>query len=473
METRVRFAPSNTGWLHVGGARTAIFNWLFAKNTGGKFLLRIEDTDRNRSKDEFTEEILESLKWLGIYPDENVVFQSKNISRHQELAEKLLKSKKAYRCFCTPEELEKQKEKSRINKTSYNYDRTCYKLSEEEIQDKLDHGLKYAVRFKMPDGETSFSDGGRTRTTNNKEIEDFVILRSNSTPTYQIAVVADDLNMGITHIIRGDDHLTNTFKQINLYRAIDKTPPQFFSVPLIYGPDKKKLSKKHGAVSITEYKKSGILPEPFFNFLTLLGWSPGDDREIFSVEDLIKVFSLERINPSPAVFDQKKLEWLNAGYISSMPENKLLEFVYEYNKDSDLIKIMSGFEQDYILQVITLIKTRLKSLVGIEQFIGYFFSDPEEYDPKTVKKRWKEKSPEIVKKMIPLFEELDNFTAGGIESVLQVFVEKEELKGGEIIHPLRLALSGMGAGPGLFEMMEVLGKETVLRRLNTALEKIK
>src|SRR5881628_831409 len=317
---RVRFAPSPTGFLHVGGARTALFNWLFARRHGGTFVLRIEDTDQERSTEGSVRTILEGLGWLGVDWDEGPFFQSRNVQAHRALALRLLEERKAYYCFCSAADLEARRAAAEKAGSAWKYDRLCVKLSPEEARRRLQGGESAAVRFLVPEGTVAWDDLVHGPTSfESAVLEDIVLLRSNGSPTYNLSCVSDDVAMRVTHVIRGDDHISNTPKQILLYRAAGAEPPRCAHLPLILGPDKKRLSKRHGAVAVTEYREAGYLPEALFNFLALLGWSPGDGREFLPREDLIRVFSLEGVGKKSAVFDEQKLEWLNSRYIHAMP----------------------------------------------------------------------------------------------------------------------------------------------------------
>jgi len=460
-QTKVRFAPSPTGYLHIGGARTAIFNWLYARKNRGKFLLRIEDTDVERSDREMTSGILKSLDWLGLQWDDDIIYQSNNIEQHKKLAYKLLDERKAYQCFCTKDELALKKERTKEEKRAYKYDRTCLNLTKNKKEELISSGKKYAVRFLVPEGKTIFKDEiyGEIE-FNNEEIEDFVILRSDGTPTYQLAVVHDDNMMGITHVIRGDDHLSNTPKQIMLYEALGVPVPYFAHLPLILGSDKKRLSKRHGAVSVLEYKNKGYLPEALFNYLSLLGWSPGDDREIMSREDIIKSFSFAGISKKSAVFDEVKLEWMNSEYISAMETERLYEKCLEMDKD-----YFAGKDKNYLLKVLDLIKPRLRRLDQVKNFSFYFYEDPKEYNAKSVKKYWRKNTAELLDAVFNDIEKLESFEADKIEEAVRRRAEKSGVSAAKLIHPIRICLTGSHVSPGLFEVMNVLGKEKVVSRI--------
>ncbi len=470
---RVRFAPSPTGYLHVGGARTAFFNFLFARHHNGKFLLRIEDTDLERSDAEMTEAIFRSLRWLNLDWDEEPVSQSSCTDRHRDVCRKLVETGWAYRCFCSPEELREKREKSQKETGEYRYDRRCLGLSDDDVQDRLNRGMSYAIRFHVPEGETTFDDAVRgTVTVQNKEMDDFILLRSDDTPVYQMAVVVDDHDMGITHVIRGDDHLSNTPKQILIYQAMNWEVPVFAHLPMILGPDKKRLSKRHGATSVEEYKKAGYLPQAMINFLALLGWSLGDDREIMSINEMIEHFSLDRVSKNPAVWDEAKLTWMNGQYIYGMSEDELVGPVIDHLKVGGLIDesfMLSG--RDYILGFIRLMKERVKTLGDFVEKGRYFFQDPDAYEENAVNKHWRKESvEERLKHLETELQTVDSWNAQGLEQVIRGLAEKLGVGAGKLIHPLRLALTGAGASPGIFELMEVLGRERVMRRLHKAID---
>src|SRR5918911_358142 len=327
---RVRFAPSPTGYLHVGGARTALFNWLYARKCGGQFLLRIEDTDKARSTEESTRAIFEGLRWLGLLWDEDVVFQADNVAQHRADAERLLATGKAYRCFCTPAELDERRKAAEAAGEAFRYDRRCDRLSAGEVQRRVSASVPHVVRVRIPDGETSWEDlvDGRITFPNADIGEgDFIILRSDGTPIYNMAVVSDDIAMRVTLVMRGDDHISNTPKQILLYEALGAPLPRFAHLPMIHGPDGKKLSKRHGATAVADYQHLGILPQAMRNFLALLGWSPGHDIEIMTVDELIRLFSVDGLSKHAAVFDMKKLEWMNGQHLSLMSAAQLLPIV--------------------------------------------------------------------------------------------------------------------------------------------------
>ncbi len=469
-EIRVRFAPSPTGPLHIGGVRTAIFNWILAKKGNGEFYLRIEDTDKERSKKEYTQMIFDNLKLLGIEWNEKPVFQSKNINKHIENVHKLLNEKKAYYCYCTPESLADKRKEFTKKGIPYKYPRICLNLTDEQKEKLESENQPKVVRFLVPEGETEYNDliHGKIR-VNNAEIDDFIILRSNNTPTYQIAVVSDDHYMRITDVLRGDDHLSNTPKQILLFKALGFEVPNFGHLPLIFGVNRKKLSKRFGAVSLDEYINMGILPETMLNFLSLLGWSPGDDREIISKKELIELFSIKGISKNNAIFDIKKLEWMNGKYISSKDNSDLLSEVIPYlvnNKliDEKFIKEKKG----YLLKVIEILKSRIKNLKEFAEYGSYFFKDPSHYDKASEKKYFKDNVKERLLELYTSFDKLEIFNKDTIEKSLRELAKLRNNSAAKYIHPSRLSLTGFSVSPGIFEVMDVLGKKTVLRRLKNA-----
>jgi glutamyl-tRNA synthetase len=486
-EVRVRFAPSPTGFLHVGGARTAIFNWLFARNKGGKFLLRIEDTDPERSKSELTEQILRSMRWLGMEADEPVVYQALNITRHREIANELLKKGKAYYAFETSEELDAKRNDAKARKVQYKYDRASLKLSEDTIKQYLSEGKPYSIRFNVPEGITEFEDLVHGKTTfNNSEIDDFIILRSDGSPIYQIAVVVDDHDMNITHVIRGDDHLSNTPKQIMLYDALEWEKPGFAHLPMILDEQKKKLSKRKDPVAVEDYKEKGYLPEALFNFLTLLGFAPPlntDDNtagnenkssekiEIATREEFIKMFTFERVNKKSAVFDKKKLNWINSEYIKNYDENLLADLVIDDLQKAGIYSpAMAKENRDYVLGVISLMKERVSTIKDFTMFGRYFFTEPDSYNEKALAKYLNPETRTIFEQYFKQLERIENWTAEKLDENLRSFAESRGVKAAGIIHLLRLVLTGIPISPGIFELMVTLGRNKSLSRINRFLE---
>jgi glutamyl-tRNA synthetase len=465
-----RFAPSPTGLLHVGGARTAIFNWLLAKHDGGTFLLRIEDTDERRSSQESLDQILNSLDWLKISWDGSPYFQSQHIERHQQVAQELLEKGKAYRCFCTPERLTEERTKAEKNKKAFLYDRRCRNLDSSEIESNLDKRQPFTLRLQLHSGVTSFNDAVRGMVTvNHAELDDFVIQRSDGSPVYHLAVVVDDHDMAVTHVVRGDDHLSNTPKQILIHKALEWDIPLYAHVPLICGFDGARLSKRHGATAIEDFKERGILPEALFNYLCLLGWAPGDDREIMSREDIIASFSLDRIGKKDAVFDEKKLRWMNGKYLREQDHDHLVDLISQKLTTQDRQKIEK--DRQNFLYLIDLIKTRTQTIDEIIDNIEFYFKDPETYEEKGVNKYFRtDESRDILKRLSASLENLDIFSAENSENVIRDLAESSAMKAGTFIHPLRLALTGKTASPGIFDVIQVLGKQIVTKRIEQAIK---
>lgn len=470
---RVRFAPSPTGDLHVGGVRTALFNWLYARHFNGKFLLRIEDTDRTRSTEAAIDVIFKGLEWLGIDYDEDVVYQSRRIEKHREAVSKLLKGGSAYRCFCDAKALDERREEARRRGKPYKDDHGCLHISDNDSTRRAERGEPFTVRLRVSPEPVSFQDGvhGEIKVYGT-EVDDFIMLRSDGTPTYMIAVVVDDADMGITHIIRGDDHVSNTPKQILLYRALGYPVPQFAHVPLILGNDKRRLSKRHGDTSITSYRENGFLAETMINYIGLLGWSPGDDRNVISRKELLELFDIKGINSSAAVFDEAKLRWLNGQYLG---QTSFEDVEDEVNRFAD-IAVESGAlsevpDRSYLERVWNLVHTRIFSVKKLFSVTLYLFKDPVEYELKGVKKHFrKDGVAERLNAISERFDALDDFNVESIERVVRDLAEELSLGTGKLIHPLRLAVSGSVAGPGLFEMLDVLGKDKVLRRIGKAVD---
>ncbi len=464
-----RFAPSPTGVLHVGGARTAIFNWLLAKGSGGKFLLRIEDTDTKRSTEVSKDQILESLKWLDLNWDGEPVYQSTQGDGYTRVAQNLLASGNAYHCFCSADMLQAERKKAESEKKAFLYDGRCDKLEQEEIDRRLDSGDPYVLRLRIGKGETVFDDYIRGRITiNHAELDDFVILRSNGSAIYHLAVVVDDHNMGVTHVIRGDDHLSNTPKQILIHKALDWPVPKYGHLPLIHGQNGGRLSKRHGASSVEEFRESGYLPDALFNYLCLLGWSPGDEREIFTREELIDIFSLDRINKKNAVFDEKKLKWINGKFISQQSSSSLTKLLEPFLRKDEKQTILE--KGDDFGKLIDLVKTRAQSIPEMYEACTFFFTDPAKYEEKGIEKFFSDPKYQMyLRKIRDCLRDLSPFDMENIEQVIRSQADKIEVKAGELIHPIRLALTGRTVSPGIFDVISILGKETVLRRLDAAI----
>jgi glutamyl-tRNA synthetase len=465
-EVRVRFAPSPTGYLHVGGARTAIFNFLFARAHGGTFLLRIEDTDPVRSRGELAQVILDSLRWLGIESDEPVVYQSDHLQRFHEVAHELIERGAAYHDFTTPEELEALRRASQARREATFRFRADPVRARAEAPARLARGEPYAIRFSAPPSDLEWNDlvHGAVKFAG-AEIEDFVLLRRDGTPTYHLSVVCDDHDMGVTHVLRGDDHISNTPKQILFYRAMNWPLPEFGHVPLILGPDKQRLSKRTGASSVGEFRERGFLSQALFNFLTLLGWSPGaGDREIFTVEELPRVFTVSGIQAKSAVFDVAKLEWMNGEHLRLLNDNQALEYLEEHRGNVSV-------EREYLRRCWPLMKARIRVPRDLFEDHAYLFSDPVRYDPTAAAKHFADASVlELLRAYRDDLSRVNPFDPPNLEAHLRAWCESRQRTAAQLIHPVRLALTGKSVSPGLFELMAVLGRECVLRRLDKALK---
>ncbi|MDQ2929497.1 MAG: glutamate--tRNA ligase [Gemmatimonadota bacterium] len=470
---RVRFAPSPTGYLHVGGARTALFNWLYARQTGGTFLLRIEDTDKARSTDESERAIFEGLEWLGLNWEEQVVHQALGLPRHQRDANFLLETGAAYRCFCTAAELEVMRKEAAARKDSFKYNRRCDRLTPDEIKQRVDAGIPFIVRFRVPEGETAWDDAVHERIAfPNKDIEDFVILRSDGTPIYNLAVVSDDIDMGITLVMRGDDHISNTPKQIQLYRALGKEPPRFAHVPMIHGMDGKKLSKRHGATAVADYQKEGILPGAMVNFLALMGWSPGGDREVMSLEEMIALFSLDGLQKKAAIFDPKKLEWMNGQHLSRISALQLEPRLTPALLAAGVAtQEMLTSRREWYLGLIDLLKVRARTVLDIVRQAAPFFPGKIVYDPEAVEKQWKDRegTKSILSGVQSRLAQVDGWTAESLEAALRALAEERGIPAGKIFQPLRVALTGLTVSPGIFEVLIAMEPELTAKRLRDAL----
>ncbi len=484
---RVRFAPSPTGYLHLGGARTALYNWLWARKTGGVFILRIEDTDVERSSEASVQEILDGLRWLGLNWDEGPFFQSENIPQHQEAAQKLLGSGHAYRCFCTKEQLEEQRKEAGNKRVAFMYDGRCRDLSRERIESNLQGGVPFVIRFRVqrdPGSIVTFEDAvyGRME-KRGQDIEDFVIVRSDGRPLYILSNAVDDALDSITHVIRGADGIANTPKQVLIYDALGIDPPVFAHMPLTLDNKKAKLSKRsHGeVVTVAYYRQHGFLPWALCNFLALLGWSSADGREFFSTEELIEAFDLPRINRANSIFnyipgdlknwtDPKAIHF-NATYIRTMPLDELIPFVKMELLAAGLWRdSFENGEREWFRKTITLIRARFHTLKDFSKWGRCYFSEDFEFDPKAVKKNLG-KDPQLREYLPDLadrLEKLSHLTMHAAEEVFRSYAEEKAVPAGLLINAARTAVSGTSVGPGLFEMLEALGKDSVVRRLKRA-----
>ncbi|TCO66825.1 glutamate--tRNA ligase [Caldanaerobacter subterraneus] len=470
-EVRVRFAPSPTGSLHIGGARTALFNWLFARHHGGKFILRVDDTDLERSTEESMRGILEGLQWLGIDWDEGPIYQSQRLDEYRKFANKLLEEGKAYYCFCTKEELEEMRKQAEREGRPFMYTGKCRNLTKEQIENYLKEGRKPVIRLKTPrEGKTVVHDIIRGDVEfDNSTIDDFIIMKSDGMPTYNFATVVDDYQMGITHIIRAEEHLSNTPKQILIYEALGVPLPQFAHVSMVLAPDRTKLSKRHGATSVQEFRDQGYLPEAIVNYITLLGWAPLDGEEIFDVRKSIREFSLERVSKNPAVYDVQKLTWINGHYIKSYDLDKLTQAIIPFLQKKGLIG--ENYDYEYIKKIVSVVREREKTLVDIADAMTYYFKEVESYEEKGVQKYFtKEGVVDILKKAAETLKNLEPFNKFTAEEAYRKLVEELGISSSALFHPTRLAISGRTFGPGLFDIMEFLGKEKTVARIERAIK---
>ncbi|MGI8498581.1 MAG: glutamate--tRNA ligase [Gemmatimonadaceae bacterium] len=469
---RVRFAPSPTGYLHVGGARTALFNWLLARKYGGVCLLRIEDTDKARSTDESTRAIFDGLRWLGLNWAEEVVFQGLGLPRHQRDAQLLLERGAAYRCFCTPAELDERRRAAGALKEAFKYDRRCDRLLPAEVDRRVAAGDPFVIRFRIPPGETEWMDLVHDRIAfPNGDIEDFVILRSDGTPIYNMAVVSDDIEMRITLVMRGDDHISNTPKQILLYRALGAELPLFAHVPMIHGLDGKKLSKRHGATAVADYQQEGILPQAMDNFLALLGWSPGHDIEVMSLQEMIDRFDVRGLQKKAAIFDPKKLEWMNGQHLSRTPAADLDQLVTTALISQGMVTAEElASRRSWYLELLDLLKVRARTVQDIVRQAAPYFRDTIEYDPEAASKQWTDRPAaiELLRAIGALLSTVEPWRADTLEQALRVLAEERAVPGGKIFQPLRLALTGMTVSPGIFEVLVAMGRGRTLLRLEQA-----
>ena len=471
---RLRFAPSPTGYLHVGGARTALFNWLYAKKFGGQFLLRIEDTDKARSTDESTRAIFEGLEWLRLLWDEEVVYQGANLERHRADAERMLANGTAYRCFCTQAELAERRAAAEANKESFKYDRRCDRLDKAEVERRVTAGVPFTLRFRVPEGTTAWDDMVHgTIEFPNKDIEDFIILRADGTPIYNMAVVSDDIAMRITLVMRGDDHISNTPKQIMLYRALDAELPRFAHLPMIHGLDGKKLSKRHGATAVGDYQHLGILPGAMLNFLALLGWSPGNDIEVMTLEEMVALFDPAGLQKKAAVFDPKKLEWMNGQHLSRIETGELAAIVSPALEAAGLTTESElDARRAWYLALLELLKVRARTVDDIVRQAGPYFRDDITYDPDAVAKQWKDRpgTAALLSAVHGALAAMPGWEAGTMEETLRALADQLGFgdKAGKLFQPMRVALTGLGVSPGIFDVLIMLGRDRSLARIDAA-----
>ena len=464
----VRFAPSPTGYLHIGGARTALFNWLYAKKNNGTFLLRIEDTDTERSEQKYVDQISDALQWLGLSWDDDVVYQSSNIERHQSVVNSMIENGTAYRCFLTKEELDSLREKSEQNKEVFRVPKTYRDYTESQQQDLVDQGKPFTVRLKIPDGVTEFDDlvYGNIK-VNNSDLDDFIIARSDGTPTYNFVVTIDDSDMNITHVIRGDDHLANTPKQILVYKALGLNVPTFAHLPMILGSDKKRLSKRHAATNVQEYRDKGYTSEAVLNYLSLLGWNPDSEQEIFNLDNLIDSFNLEQVQKKPATFDEKKLLWVSGQHMANISIDIIISELEKLNPNWG-----EGQSNQYKNDVLSLTKDRSKTLTDLMEISDTFFIDHVVYDMGIKDKIWNEVSSQIIDDLLSAINIEDNFDKQTLESIFENLMNQHDLSLGKLMQPVRFALSGLTYGPGIFDTMLLLGKDTCVKRLSESIKEL-
>lgn len=479
---RVRFAPSPTGYLHIGGLRTALYNYLFAKHNKGSFVLRIEDTDRNRFVEGAVDNLISTLNWIGLGfdegPDVNGEFgpymQSQRLDIYKKYANELIENQKAYYCFCTPERLQQLREEQQKQKLPQaKYDKHCLNLADNEIKRNLDSGLPFVIRLNVPQQQKVFFDDIiRERVEfDSANIDDQVLIKSDGFPTYHLANVVDDHFMKITHVIRGEEWLSSTPKHILLYDFFEWEKPVFAHLPLLLNPDRSKLSKRQGDVAVEDYQSKGYLKEALLNFVALLGWNAGDDKEFYYLDELIENFSLERVNKAGAVFDLQKLNWLNAEHLRAKPNEEILSMLRDSIQKSEFKN--QDYSEDYLIQVIEAMKERVSFINELIFNAPYFFKAPDQYEAETVKKRWNTDSAEILKQLSEVYAGIENPRKEDYEKGLKFLAESNQIGVGKIIHPLRLAVSGMGNGPGVYDIVNIIGKEETIIRIKKAIEILK
>ncbi len=480
---RVRFAPSPTGALHVGGARTALFNWLFARHHGGRFVLRSEDTDRERSRPEWERAIMDALSWLGLDwdegPDKGGPYgpyrQSERLDLYRAEAERLLARGDAYLCFCTPEELARRREEALAHGLPPRYDGRCRDLTAGERARLQAEGRRPVIRVRAPGAGTTVVEDltrGAVAFDNDKMLDDFVILKSDGWPTYNFACTVDDHLMRISHVIRAEEHLSNTPRQLHLCRLLGYDPPRFAHVPMILAPDRSKLSKRHGAVAVEEFRAAGYLPEAIVNYLCLLGWSPGDDREIFTLEEAARLFTLERVNRTAAVYDVEKLTWMNGHYLRAADLDRLADLVEPRLAAAGLL---DGERPDrpWLKRVLAAVRDRARTLAEIPDLVSYFFREPDTYEDKGVRKHFQPEAAGLLEEARAVLAGLEPWTVEAIEAAYRGLAARLGIAAGALIHPTRLALTGRTVGPGLFDVIYLLGRERCLERLERAVRFIR
>jgi glutamyl-tRNA synthetase len=482
MSVRVRFAPSPTGYLHVGGLRTALYNYLFVRNKGGKMILRIEDTDRTRFVENAQENLIKSLEWAGITFDEGPGFggevgpyiQSERFDLYTKYANELIENETAYYAFDTAEEIEAMRERQKKAGIAPKYDRTSmknqYTLGEQETKRLLDEGAEKVVRLKVPfNEEIKFKDIIRGDVSvKTKDVDDQILLKSDGFPTYHLANVVDDYLMKITHVIRGEEWLPSTPKHVLLYKSFGWDMPEFAHLPLLLNNNKTKLSKRHGDVAVEDFRQKGYIKEAFVNFVALLGWNPSGDNEIHSMQYLIEHFNLEKVNKGGAIFDRPKLLWMNSLYLRNQSNEEIFEMLENPLKDAGILK-----SKEYVLQVINLLKERISFAIDLIEFADYMWDKPQSYDPQYKLKQWKDDTPELVLPAISLFKDVTNWDYDTLHKIVEDYLNQKGVGFGKLMNPLRLMITGKSVGAGMFETMVILGKEECLERFDIFMEKLK
>ncbi|MBT3514489.1 MAG: glutamate--tRNA ligase [Nitrospina sp.] len=463
-QVRVRFAPSPTGYLHIGGVRTALFNWLFARHHKGKFILRIEDTDASRSTEDSIGEIIESMKWLGLDWDEGPFRQTERQSIYKKKIDQLISEKKAYPCFCTAEALDLKRKQAQAKGLKPKYDGTCLNRSDNP------EGIPFVIRFKVPkEGSVTVKDTLRGNIAfQNAELDDLIILRSDGTPTYNFVVVVDDGDMGITHVIRGDDHLSNTPRQVLLYDGLGLPCPKFAHISMILGADKTRLSKRHGATSVLAYRDMGYLPDALINYLARLGWSHGD-QEVFTQEEMIHNFSLKNITTSAAVFNSEKLQWLNQKYIQNANPIKLATKLEPFLINQGLLEKDHILSKEDIAKPIPSLNQRAQTLIEMAQKSTFYFKKELTFDEKAREKFLNNDIKVHIEKLIIAISKIEFLEHDSLENLFKKIAEESELKLGKLAQPVRVALTGGTVSPGIYDVILLLGKTTTLQRLKEAI----
>lgn len=456
----------------MGGARTALFNWLYARKFGGAFLLRIEDTDRARSTEESTRAIFEGMRWLGLDWDDDVVHQGANFERHRNDAYTLLAAGAAYRCFCTAAELEERRRAAEATRAAFKYDRRCDRLLPEEVERRAAAGEPFTIRFRIPDGTTEWEDMVHERVAfPNRDLDDFVILRSDGTPIYNLAVVSDDIAMRVTLVMRGDDHISNTPKQILLYQALERPAPQFAHLPMIHGTDGRKLSKRHGATAVGDYQHMGLVPDAMVNFLALLGWSPGGDREVLTRAELIELFSPSGLQKKAAIFDPQKLEWMNGQHLSLMPVSALEPHATPAILAAGLATAESlDRDRDHYLALLELLRVRARTIDDIVRQARPYFPGELEYDAAAVAKHWKDRETAagLLEEVSTVLPSAVDWSVEGLEPLLREFAERLGVPTGKLFQAMRVALTGLSVSPGIFEVLVIMGRDLAVQRITAA-----